>query len=252
MSKKGPSKDVTREMLMEMYHGNADTSLQEVADQLKVNRETVKRWCTYFDIPIKSNSRYAGKRMLDKRLRDKDWLIHELSIKSQHAIARELNVTQFVVNYWVRRHGLHDHDVSRVVKAGLKKSFPDGRKGEKSSNWQGGRYVIKSGYVRIYAPDHPDAKNGSVFEHRLVMEQKLGRYLERNEIVHHIDGNKQNNHPDNLELKTNGEHITDHWLAGHEVDKLRKQLIELKNQLDIRDEYIRMLEQELLQLRGID
>jgi len=50
-------------------------------------------------------------------------------------------------------------------------------------------------------PDHPDAKtNGVLFEHRWVMEQKLGRRLRPFEVVHHLDGNKKNNSPENLEL----------------------------------------------------
>lgn len=40
----------------------------------------------------------------------------------------------------------------------------------------------------------------TVLEHRLVMARKLGRALKRNETVHHKDGDRKNNHPDNLEL----------------------------------------------------
>lgn len=36
--------------------------------------------------------------------------------------------------------------------------------------------------------------------HRVVMEEKIGRPLKPGEVVHHIDGNKRNNHPGNLEL----------------------------------------------------
>lgn len=47
-------------------------------------------------------------------------------------------------------------------------------------------------------------------EHRVVAEQKIGRKLKRGEIVHHIDGNKSNNHPDNLEVMTHSQHMKLH------------------------------------------
>lgn len=78
---------------------------------------------------------------------------------------------------------------------------------EKSSNWRGGRKVRADGYILIAAPDgypHPiggrNGTGGYVLEHRLVMEQHLGRYLLPTEVVHHIDGNPGNNDIANLRL----------------------------------------------------
>lgn len=48
-------------------------------------------------------------------------------------------------------------------------------------------------------------------EHRVVMEQMLGRPLRSGEIVHHKDGNKRNNAPGNLEVMTQSEHAKLHF-----------------------------------------
>jgi len=96
----------------------------------------------------------------------------------------------------------------KLYALGLKKARTGPKSGERHPDWKGG-VTIRKGYRLIYMPEHPNAINGRyVAEHRLVMEQKLGRHLTRKEVVHHIDGDPLNNDLSNLVLfRTNGDHL---------------------------------------------
>ena len=90
-------------------------------------------------------------------------------------------------------------------------------KGRRSNHWKGG--VIKGGggrrYVLEFVPDHPYAsKRGYVLRHRLIVERFLGRYLTPEEVVHHCDGNPNNNSLENLKVFTGFvEHMKTHHVA---------------------------------------
>lgn len=73
-------------------------------------------------------------------------------------------------------------------------------KGPKNAAWRGGRVVMTSGYVLLYAPDHPHASKGYVPEHRVVVEKRLGRILDRGERVHHLNHVRGDNRDENLIL----------------------------------------------------
>jgi len=135
--------------------------------------------------------------------------------KSASSIAKEL--------------GLYTTSVTRVLKRnGLK--MPSG-KGKEHSNWKGGR-GLKSGYWTVYNPTHPRALNiGRVWEHLLVMEKHLGRYVNKSEPIHHIDFDRQNNKITNLYLcKDNSEHQQVYKSLHKVVGKLvNKGIIKFKN-----------------------
>lgn len=65
----------------------------------------------------------------------------------------------------------------------------------------GERYNKGDGYIRLWLPDHPNAtKHGYVMEHTYVMSKKIGRPLKSDESVHHKNGVRWDNRPENLEL----------------------------------------------------
>jgi len=80
--------------------------------------------------------------------------------------------------------------------------------------WKGHGTVNKSGYIEVYSPGHPCAtQRNRVLQHRLVMEKIVGRYLHPDEIVHHKNGVKTDNKPENLELLVRRTHSTGYHLS---------------------------------------
>jgi len=78
------------------------------------------------------------------------------------------------------------------------------RYGPENPCWRGGRYVEpEKGYVMVRCPPEfqPMARqNGYVLEHRLVVAQHLERCLVSGEVVHHRNGDLEDNRPENLRL----------------------------------------------------
>ena len=125
----------------------------------------------------------------------------------------------------------------------LMKSTTRFKSGHLHPNWKGGRIKNIQGYIWCLAPDHPNRNSrGYVLEHRLVMENHLGRMLYPKEVVHHVNGIKDDNRIENLELFSNNrEHVSHHnqncvrkILRGSEHFKTR---LKESDVLNIREDY---------------
>lgn len=84
--------------------------------------------------------------------------------------------------------------------------------------WKIKKIVSKGDYNYVHVPDHPKKY---VLEHRIVMENHLGRLLNSNEVVHHKDGNKKNNDISNLEVMDKKEHNRLHSSIGRKMVELK-------------------------------
>ena len=92
-------------------------------------------------------------------------------------------------------------------------------------NWKGGQRLINNGYRVAWLPNHPRANNGYVFEHILVWEKVHGKLPPQGWIVHHLNGIKTDNRPENLVAMPRGAH---HSLARPYKSRIRELETQLK------------------------
>lgn len=185
-------KHLTQEQIDLIYSTHSKMrNAKETAKRLGLTYQSVRKWLNRAGIPLTNWRENACTRNAD--------LI--LSLVEQHCSLAEIG----------RQIGTNPRHVKAYLEQNQIPYTPYGCSGSHNSNWRGGRRVDKDGYILIHFPDHPFCnRHGYVREHRLVMEQMLGRYLTRDEVVHHRDDNHQNNTPENLKLYgSNGEHLAE-------------------------------------------
>ncbi len=176
--------------------------------------------------------------------------LYEKEELSCRQVGERLGVTRGFVNYYLKKWGIKLRDQKE-----MQHKYIAVTRGEDHPRWQGGRKLCYGpnsdqdiNYWTIHKPDHPYApKQGYVMEHRLVMEEKLGRYLNPKEIVHHINGDTLDNRPENLELVNRSSHVHEHFAHG---EKLMARIRELEAQIKRLEEKIRKKDEEIASLKA--
>lgn len=233
MPQKQTGKLIDRDWLHDAYV-NRYLKLCEIAKEAGCSISSVKTYLHRYGF-VRSNSRgYANQDSFSRYplLNDREWLYDAYVNRemSTLAIAQEIGCNDGAVSYMITKWNIPARSLSEAQGLRTKQ----GRNSrETSSNWKGGRIVGTYGYIYLYRPGHPHASsNNYVAEHRLVMEEKIGRYLEPNEAVHHIDGDKSNNSIENLALVTRRAHMMLHKQQLRDMLAMQVKIRELEERVE--------------------
>ena len=77
---------------------------------------------------------------------------------------------------------------------------------ENNLRWKGGKFINNQGYIFVKTNNFQRTTRGYERQHRIVVENQLGIELTKDQIIHHINGNKIDNRIENLQITTKTEH----------------------------------------------
>jgi hypothetical protein len=170
-------------------------SLKEIGDICGVAFQTVAKWLKKNNIPTREWST-KGMKFPGRKLSDE----HKEKLRK-----------------WHTGRPLKKEHKRKVIEA-LRKTWV---RGEKHHSWKGGYKNYGYKIIRV---------NGiAVREHRYVMEKHLGRKLDRNEHIHHINGIRDDNRIENLTVLSPEEHSQLHWSDPEMRKEQSKRLKEIRS-----------------------
>jgi|GEM_PF-1576287 len=169
-------------------------SKAQLAREIGITPQNLSRWFKNGSLPRKKNLEAACNYLgieVPMRLQANSESRLPLGIANCESCGKDFPVYKLRVKHCSRECAGHSLSQRQI--------------GAANARWKGGEIVTKKldGYIKQLEPGHPAADaSGYVLQHRLVMEQVIGRPLKKSERVHHKNGKRDDNRPENLELWT--------------------------------------------------
>lgn len=147
--------------------------------------------CTSLTKRTRCRNCYNFYRSHGKLWQDRAWLQEQYNNGlSFDSIANIAGCGHTTIAYWFKKFGLVPRPAPSSGICSL----------SANPSWKGGRWKSSRGYVYVHYPDYHSYKTRKYYvgEHILVVERSLGRQLVKPEVVHHLNGVKDDNRIENL------------------------------------------------------
>jgi len=176
----------------------------QLAEMYASGKYSVAQICELFGVARVTAHRIAKRRGVTRPIGRQRLVFTEDQIAEMVELAKTgLSHTKIG-----QKFGTSQCKISRILQSeNVVSSRGRSRWGEQHGSWKGGRFINPNGYVFVWlSPEDELAEmrisSGYISEHRLVMARHLGRPLTKNENVHHVNGIRDDNRIENLELWT--------------------------------------------------
>lgn len=181
-----------------------DNQELELASMYESGDFSVQDICRKFDVARVTAHRIAARRGVRRPIGRQPKVFSRAQIDDMVSMARA-GISQKKI---ADKYGVSQCKMSRIMAAEkVISSKGRSRRGEKHGAWKGGVVKANGGYLSEWVSDNDSMASmrnnqGYVLQHRLVMARHLGRPLAKTENVHHINGIRDDNRLENLELWT--------------------------------------------------
>lgn len=219
--------DIPKETLEHLYWEER-LSIDAIAKKLGISVTPVWRSMERHNVRRRSDAEIKRLDRMKFDISKED--LEELYLKQKMPliiIAYRLSLSDKTVRKLLEDYHIPIRSQSEINKISASKRLRD--KNGHGRNWRGGVQHDTSGYILIHHPEHPRANTGGyVFEHILVWERIYGKPLPKGWIIHHLNGIRNDNQPQNLMGMEDRKHRNIEKVHQARIRQLEAQIQELQ------------------------